>query len=89
MGRINWLPRDMGQVSIHFLLSGGHSKGYSPSPTVKNKVLQEETKCPSLKTLLEKGDTHQGGGGDKLGAGVHFQGMRGCGRKAGITEAAL
>lgn len=40
---------------------------------------------PSLKTLLEKAGTHQGGGGDNLGAGVHFQGMRG----AGIIEAAL
>lgn len=38
---------------------------------------------PLLKSLLEKAGTHQGGGGDKLGAGIHFQGMRG----AGITEA--
>lgn len=50
---------------------------------------KEKTKHLSLKTFLGKVGTHQGGGGDELGASVHFQGMKGYGRKAAITEAAV
>lgn len=49
----------------------------------------EKTRCLSLKTFLEKAGTHQGGGGDELGASVHFQVLKGRGRRAAITEAAL
>lgn len=90
MRRINWSPTDKESwylVSTLFC-QANKAKGLHPVQ-LSTSSGKEETRCLSLKTLPEKAGTHQERGRDKLGARVHFQGMRGCGRRAGITEAAL
>lgn len=44
--------------------------------------------CRQWSAQQWRGSPDQGGSGDKPGTSIHFQGMRDCGRRAGITEVA-